>query len=124
MIKIVQHGDFHRTDNYFQKMLRTVKLSRLDRYGKMGVDALKDATPVDTGETAESWFYTIERTKNSISISWRNSNENEGAVVAILIQYGHSTGTGGYVSGTDFVNPALKPVFAEIAEDLWREVSG
>ena len=123
MLKFVQHGDFRKTDNFFQKMLRTVKLSRLDKYGRMGVRALEEATPVDTGETARSWYYKIKRNKDSISILWLNSNENDGAKIAILLQYGHATRGGGYVQGIDYINPALAPVFQKIAEDSWREVN-
>lgn len=123
MLRFVQHGDFRKTDTFFQKMLRTVKLSRLDKYGRMGVDALEATTPVDTGETAKSWYYKISRKKDSISLAWYNSNENEGQVVAILLQYGHSTGNGAYVQGIDYINPAVTPIFEKIAEDVWREVN-
>ncbi len=123
MIRFVQHGDFRNTDSLFQKMLRTVKLSRLDKYGRMGVRALEDATPVDTGETAKSWYYEIKRDKDTVSIEWRNSNENDGEIIAVLLQYGHQTRNGGWVYGRDYINPALQPVFERIAEDAWREVN-
>lgn len=123
MLKFVQHGDFRKTDTFFQKMLRTVKLSRLDKYGRMGVRALEEATPVDTGETARSWYYKIKRNKDTISIIWNNGNENDGVFIAILLQYGHATRNGGFVSGVDYINPALTPVFQKIAEDAWREVN-
>lgn len=123
MLKFVQHGDFRKTDTFFQKMLRTVKLSRLDKYGRMGVNALEEATPVDTGETARSWYYKIKKTRDSISIVWGNDNENDGEVIAVLLQYGHQTRNGGWVYGVDYINPALAPVFEKIAEDAWREVN-
>lgn len=123
MLKFVQHGDFRKTDNFFQKMLRTVKLSRLDKYGRMGVRALEEATPVDTGETAKSWYYKLKRTRDGISIVWGNGNENDGEIIAVLLQYGHQTRNGGWVYGLDYINPALAPVFEKIAEDAWREVN-
>lgn len=123
MIKFVQHGNFRKTDSFFQKMLRTVRLSSLDKYGRMGVRALEDATPVDTGETAKSWYYKIEKKQNGVSIVWGNRNENDGEIIAILLQYGHQTRNGGWVYGIDYINPALAPVFQKIAEDAWREVN-
>lgn len=123
MLKFVQHGDFRKTDTFFQKMLRTVKLSRLDKYGRMGVRALEEATPVDTGETAQSWYYKIKKTRDGVSIVWGNDNENDGEVIAVLLQYGHQTRNGGWVYGVDYINPALAPVFEKIAEDAWREVN-
>lgn len=123
MIRFVQHGDYSKTDTFLQRMLRTVKLSRLDKYGRMGVRALEAATPVDTGETAKSWYYKTKRNDNGITIEWRNSNENNGELIAILLQYGHQTRNGGWVYGRDYINPALQPVFDKIAEDAWREVN-
>lgn len=123
MIKFVQHGKFKNLDNYFQRMLHTVKLSSLDKYGRMGVKALSDATPVDTGETAKSWYYDIRRGPQSITIEWHNSNENDGEYIAVLLQYGHRTRNGGWVYANDYINPALKPVFDDIAKDAWREVN-
>lgn len=123
MLKFVQHGDFRKTDTFFQKMLRTVKLSRLNKYGRMGVRALEEATPVDTGETAQSWYYKIKKTRDGVSIVWGNDNENDGEVIAVLLQYGHQTRNGGWVYGVDYINPALAPVFEKIAEDAWREVN-
>ena len=123
MIKFVQHGDFRKTDTFLQKMLRTVKLSRLDHYGRLGVKALEDATPVDTGETAKSWYYKISRKHDTVSIVWGNKNENDGEIIAVLLQYGHRTRNGGWVYGRDYINPALYPVFEKIAEDAWREVN-
>lgn len=123
MLRFVQHGDFRKTDTFFQKMLRTVKLSRLNKYGRMGVRALEEATPVDTGETAQSWYYKIKKTRDGVSIVWGNDNENDGEVIAVLLQYGHQTRNGGWVYGVDYINPALAPVFEKIAEDAWREVN-
>lgn len=90
----------------------------LDRFGRMGVDALASATPLDTGETASSWGYKVTNTKSSAGIQWYNTNDK----VAILLQYGHGTGTGGYVQGKDYINPAIQPIFDKIADDVWKKV--
>ena len=98
-------------------------LSALEKYGEEGVKALMAATPRDTGATANSWSYRIVKNKDSATITWTNSNTTESGIpIAVLIQYGHATGTGGYVQGRDFINPAMRPVFDKIAEDAWMEV--
>ena len=96
--------------------------SVLSALGTRGVAALRSATPVDSGITASSWDFHIEHEKGRVSIVWTNSSSNEGLPIAILLQYGHGTGTGGYVEGIDYINPAIKPVFDEIAEEVWKEV--
>ena len=98
-------------------------MSNLNHYAQMGVDALKSATPVDTGKTADSWYYEIHKSISGITIRWCNSNINEGVPIAVILQYGHGTGTGGYVEGTDYINPAIKPIFDEIADAVWKEVT-
>ena len=95
----------------------------LNKYGKMGVSALAAATPVDTGKTADSWIYEIETSKDSYTITWSNTNVNNHVNIALILQYGHATRNGGYVSGRDYINPALQPVFDQIAEEAWREVT-
>ena len=95
----------------------------LNKYGRKGVAALRAATPIDSGETAKSWSYKIKSFRNSFKIIWKNSNINDGLPIAIIIQYGHGTGTGGYVQGKDYINPALKPIFDKLADDVWREVT-
>lgn len=90
----------------------------------MGVDALSAATPVDTGKTAASWGYVITRTSDTATITWTNSNVNNGVPIALILQYGHGTGTGGYVKGRDYIKPAIRPVFDELANELWKEVTG
>ena len=95
----------------------------LERYGQMGVDALSSATPVDSGVTASSWTFEIEQTSKGATISWLNSNVNQNVVIALILQYGHGTGTGGYVEGRDYINPAMRPVFDKIAEQAWKEVT-
>jgi len=97
--------------------------SDFDRFGQMGVDALAAATPRDSGATANAWRYGIERSRKGMTIYWDNTNENKGAKIALLIQYGHGTGTGGYISGTDYINPSIKPVFDQIANDVWKKVT-
>lgn len=93
------------------------------KYGEEGVRALAAGTPRETGMTANSWYYEIEQSKDTITINWKNRNVNKGVLIAAIIQYGHGTGTGGYVEGIDYVNPAMRPVFQKIAEDAWREVT-
>ena len=89
----------------------------------MGVAALRETTPKDTGKTADSWSYRIERKGNQVSIAFLNSKFNQNVPIAIIIQYGHATGTGGWVEGVDYINPAIRPLFNEIAENLWKEVN-
>lgn len=111
-----------KTDSYLEKLLEVIKMGSLDRYGRMGVDALSKATPVRTGLAASSWSYDITRKDGKVTLSWKNSDIEGGYNVAILIQYGHGTRNGGYVQGIDYINPALKPIFEQMAEDIWREV--
>ena len=122
MITFKQKGDFKRLSGYFERVKEVVKLGTLDKYGKEGVSALQNATPVDSGTTADSWYYEIERSNGSVSIIFKNSNINEGVPIAIILQYGHGTGTGGWVEGVDYINPAIRPIFEKIAEEAWREV--
>lgn len=123
MINIKSQGDFKNIERFFLKMTKSERLLRLEQYGRQGVDALSSATPVDAGLTASSWGYEIHSSNGNVSLQWTNSNNNKGVNIAILIQYGHGTGTGGYVQGRDFINPAIRPVFDKIAEDMWREVT-
>lgn len=95
----------------------------LDKYGQMGVKALKEATPVDSGKTADSWYYTITHTKTGVVIDWHNSNISEGSVIAVLLQYGHAEKDGTFINGVDYINPALVPAFNEIADLMWKEVT-
>jgi hypothetical protein len=122
-INISQHGDFSKTFKILKKLSTKSYLKRLSKYGQMGVDALSAATPRDTGKTAESWGYEIHVTDHSVTIVWTNSNVNDWANVAVLIQYGHATRNGGYVQGIDYINPAMKPVFEKIAKEVWVEVT-
>lgn len=122
---IFEHkGDFRKTMSFLERAKETVKMGILDKYGREGVRALSENTPRDTGKTAESWEYTIERTADAVRIIWTNSNTTpEGIPIAVLIQYGHATGNGGYVEGLDFVNPALKPIFESLAKEAWKELT-
>lgn len=121
-IQFTHKGDFHKTEN-FLKQLKFNKIYRqLNKYAQAGVNALASATPKDTGETANSWGYEIDFRYDRVVISWTNSNVNGYAVIALLIQYGHGTGTGGYVEGRDYINPAIKPIFDQILKNVWGEV--
>lgn len=122
MIKFSQKGDFKKSITYMEKLKEAIRLSTFDKYGREGVSALSSATPVDSGKTASSWYYKIERTKDVISITFLNSNINKGVPIAIILQYGHGTGTGGWVEGRDYINPAIQPIFDKMAEEAWREV--
>lgn len=123
MIKFRQKGDFSKLTRYFERVKGAAKISILDRYGKAGVAALSSATPVESGETASSWYYEIKRQNGRVEIDLLNSHVNKGVPIAIILQYGHGTGTGGWVEGRDYINPAIQPVFDKIAEDAWREVT-
>ena len=115
-------GDFRKIDSWFEKKLEAVKLGDLDKYGREGVEALRHFTPKDTGKTSESWYYEIERKDDIITLSFNNSNFNQGVPIAIILQYGHGTRNGGFVQGVDYINPALKPIFEKILNDMWEEV--
>jgi len=123
MIKFRHKGDFSKLTRYFEKLRNAMKLGILDKYGREGVAALASATPVDSGETANSWYYEIEHKAGSAAIVFKNSHINQGVPIAIILQYGHGTGTGGWVQGRDYINPAIQPIFDKIANELWREVT-
>lgn len=123
MISFRQKGDFSKLTRYLERAKEVVKLSDLDKYGREGVAALASATPVDSGLTAHSWNYKIEHTNGSVSIVFNNTNIQNGVPIAIILQYGHGTGTGGWVQGRDYINPAIQPVFDRILENAWKEVT-
>lgn len=123
MIRLTSKGDWGKTINRMKQMAHDDKTASLDRFGKAGVSALSRATPVDSGKTAQSWAYRIIKTKGRPGIEWYNTNTRDGQQIAILIQYGHGTGTGGYVRGRDYINPAMRPVFDQIVQQFWKEVS-
>ena len=123
MISFRQKGDFSKTKRYFERVKAAARLSILDKYGREGVAALASATPTETGKTASSWFYEISHDKGSATITFSNSNINKGVPIAIILQYGHGTGTGGWVEGRDYINPAIQPIFNKIANEAWKEVT-
>lgn len=123
MITFRQRGNFSNTFHLLEKYKHPFDITILDKYGDEGVAALSAATPVDTGNTAQSWYYKIEDRKNSVSITFYNSNVNKGVPIAIILQYGHGTRNGGWVEGKDYINPAIQPIFDKIAEHAWKEVT-
>lgn len=123
MITFRQKGDFSKMIRFLERATETVRLDELDKYGREGVAALSSATPVDSGLTAQSWSYQIEHRDGLSTISFYNSNVNDGVSIAIILQYGHGTRNGGWVQGRDYINPAIQPIFEKIAENAWREVT-
>ena len=123
MIRFRQKGDFSKLTRFLERAKNLVHLSDLDRYGREGVAALASATPVDTGKTAASWYYDIKINKESASITFNNSNIQNGVPIAIILQYGHGTRNGGWVEGRDYINPVIQPIFDKIAEEAWKEVT-
>lgn len=122
MITFKQKGDFKKADSFFEKCLEIFDAGIFDKYGQMGVKALSDATPKLTGLAASSWYYTIERDNKGTKLIFSNSDIEGGCNVAILIQYGHGTKSGGYVEGRDYINPALQPIFEDLKNKLLKEV--
>ena len=123
MIRFRQKGDFSKLTRFMERAKHAVRLSDLDKYGREGVAALSSATPIDSGLTASSWYYKIENKDGVLRIGFYNSNFQNGVPIAIILQYGHATGTGGWVEGRDYINPSIRPVFDKIAETAWREVT-
>ena len=123
MISFRQKGDFSKLTSFLEKAKESVKIGDLDKYGREGVAALSSATPIDSGKTANSWSYEIINKNGSVTISFNNSNIQNGVPIAIILQYGHGTKNGGWVQGRDYINPAIQPIFDEIANNAWREVT-
>ena len=123
MVKIVCKGDYKKAQRYFTKLREAAQIKVLEKYGQKGVDELRKATPKRSGKTADSWTYSVERKDGSATITWENTNVNKGVNIAVIIQYGHGTGTGGYVKGIDYINPAITPIFEQLADEAWREVT-
>ena len=123
MISFRQKGDFSKLTRFLEKAKEAVKLGDLDKYGREGVAALASATPVETGLTANSWYYNIENRNGSVTINFYNSNIQNGVPIAVILQYGHGTRNGGWVQGRDYINPAIQPIFDRIANEAWREVT-
>ena len=123
MIKIRQKGDFKKLTSFLERAREGLDIGVLDKSGRKGVAALSSATPVDTGLTASSWFYKIENKNGVAKIEFHNSNIQNGVPIAVILQYGHGTRNGGYVVGRDYINPAIQPVFDELAKNAWKEVA-
>lgn len=122
-IRVEVNGDFSGLDRFITNIKEQRYLKVLDRIGRRGVDALSNATPVDSGATAAAWGYEVHRSKQRSEIIFTNSNVNDGVNIAIILQYGHGTGTGGYVAGRDYINPALAKTFDQLADEAWRAVT-
>ena len=123
MIIVRHRGDLKKTKNFLDRMKERSYLKNLEKYAQEGVAALSAATPVDTGKTANSWTYEIEHTDTRYAIYCINTNENKGVNIALILQTGHGTGSGGYVQGIDYINPAMKPILQKIADEAWKEVT-
>lgn len=123
MISFRQKGDFSKLTRFLERAKEAVHIGDLDKFGKEGVAALASATPVDSGETANSWYYEIENRKGSVMISFHNSNVQNGVPIAVILQYGHGTRNGGWVQGRDYINPAIQPIFDKITNNAWKEVT-
>lgn len=122
MISVSHKGDFNNLEVLINRVLRRDYLNILAEYGRKGVEALRAATPVDTGLTRDSWEYEITANSKKTSIYWTNSNIQNGIPIAIILQYGHGTKNGGYVQGVDYINPALAPIFSQMANEAWRRI--
>lgn len=116
-------GTWQNTESWLKRMSKADIYKTLDKYGKMGVDALSKATPKESGETAGAWSFRTQISGRNAKIEWLNNHINQGVNIAVILQYGHGTGTGGYVQGRDYINPAIQPVFDQITESVWKEVT-
>lgn len=122
-IDLSSSGSFSKIENFLRGKSRDKVLDQLERYGQDGVSTLESATPIESGETRNLWSYKVSKSGSSYSITWSNSNIENGVPIAIILQYGHATGTGGYVQGRDYINPAMRPVFDNIADKVWKAVT-
>ena len=123
MVKWTIKGDFKKTSDFLKSVKERRQFRVLEHYAQKGVQALEEATPKRSGLTASSWSYEIEQSPRNITISWTNSNFNQGVPIALVIQYGHGMPNGGYVKGIDYINPAMQPIFDELADKVWKEVT-
>lgn len=124
MVRFRHSGNFAHTERFFARVKRRAYLRVLDKYGQAGVQALSDATPKRSGETARAWSYSVEQTRGGYALYFCNDHVNKGVNIAVILQCGHGTGTGGYVRGIDYINPAIRPIFETIAQEAWKEVTG
>lgn len=122
IISFKQKGNFKHTDEFFSRALNTDYKAILDAYGQKGVEALSKATPRDSGKTADSWGYIVEERKGKLAITFTNTNIQNGINIAIILNYGHGTASGAYVAGRNYIEPAIQPIFDQIADDVWKEV--
>ena len=123
VIEMRQSGDFKKSLTFLTHLRTRTIRPILEKYGQKGVEALAEATPKATGKTAASWSYEIKMEKTGAVLSWKNANIVDGVPIAVILQYGHGTRNGGYVQGVDYINPAMKPVFDAIRDELWKEVT-
>jgi hypothetical protein len=123
MISVTTEGSFDKTTKFLEGLTSQKLFRNLDRFGREGVAALSAATPVETSETARSWRYEILKGKSDVTIAWFNDHIEDGVNIAVIIQYGHGTGTGGFVQGRDYINPVIQPIFDRIRDDVWRQVT-
>lgn len=123
MIRVKHRGNFKNTERFLSKAKNADFLKSLEKYGRLGVSALSSATPVDSGKTASLWDFTVRYSGGGVSIEWTNSNINDGVPIAVIIQMGHGTRNGGYVQGRDYINPAMRPIFDKISNEVWKEVT-
>ena len=123
MLRFWHKGNFSKTNKYLRDVKEAARIKILEKYGERGVSALSSATPVDTGLAATSWYYKVSRGATGSRIEFFNSDIENGFPVAIMLQYGHGTGTGGWVEGRDYINPAIQPIFDELADAAWKEVT-
>lgn len=124
-ITFTQKGDFSNLNKFLERAKEGINIGVLDKYGSEGVSALASATPIDTSETAQSWYYKIERNNKNgqVKLNFYNSNNENGCPIAIILQYGHATKNGGWVEGKDYINPAIRPIFDKIVNDAWKEAT-
>lgn len=122
VISFSQRGNFKKTDRFFHRILEKHYMRKIRYFGELGVNALRSATPKDSGETANAWSYEIVEEAGRLSLFWKNDNFNDGVNIAIILQYGHGTKNGGWVEGIDYINPAIRPIFKKIADETWKEV--
>ena len=122
IIIMTQKGNFKKTERFLSRLIGLHYENKLKIYGAKGVDALKAATPKDSGETAQAWSYEIVHEPGRTAIYWRNSHVVNGTNIAIILQYGHATRNGGFVEGIDYINPAIRPIFKQMADEVWKEV--
>ena len=122
VISVTQKGNFKKTDRFLHGFIGHYYKRKLMKYGQKGVEALREATPKESGKTAESWSYEIVEEPGRTAVYWRNSHVVNGTNIAIILQYGHATRNGGFVEGIDYINPAIRPIFQEMADEAWKEV--